>query len=66
MGEMLRSYSARIAGLVCGHTHRTAGPLDLGGFAGLNVGSDYGAPRGWVIDTEEPAIRIQSMTELMV
>jgi hypothetical protein len=66
MGEMLRPYSARIAGLVCGHTHRVAGPLDLSGFSGLNVGADYGAPRGLVVDTEEPETGIRSMTELMV
>jgi 3',5'-cyclic AMP phosphodiesterase CpdA len=66
MGEMLRPYSARIAGLVCGHTHRGAGPLDLSGFIGFNVGADYGAPRGWVVDTKEPAMGIRSMTELVV
>ncbi|MFY9987618.1 MAG: metallophosphoesterase [Chthoniobacterales bacterium] len=66
MGEMLRPYSTRIAGLVCGHTHRAAGPLDLSGFAGVNVGSDYGAPRGLVVDTEEPSLGMRSITELMV
>jgi 3',5'-cyclic AMP phosphodiesterase CpdA len=66
MGEMLRLYSARIAGLVCGHTHRAAGPLDLSGVNGFNVGSDYGAPRGLVVDSEEPSMGIRSMTELMV
>jgi hypothetical protein len=66
MGEMLRLYSARIAGLVCGHTHRPAGPLDLSGFAGVNVGSDYGAPRGLIVDTEEPSLGIRSIPELVV
>jgi 3',5'-cyclic AMP phosphodiesterase CpdA len=59
MGEMLRLYADRIAGVVCGHTHRAAGPVDVGGFAGLNVGSDYGVPRGFMIDTKEPAMAIQ-------
>jgi Icc-related predicted phosphoesterase len=59
MGEMLRLYGARIAGIVCGHTHRAVEPMDLGGFAGLNVGSDYGVPRGFIIDTKEPSMHIK-------
>jgi Icc-related predicted phosphoesterase len=66
MGEMLRLYSARIAGLVCGHTHRAAGPVDLGGFAGFNVGSDYGVPRGFVLDSNEPSMGISSITKHIV
>ncbi|MBV8212328.1 MAG: metallophosphoesterase [Verrucomicrobia bacterium] len=66
MGEMLRLYSERIAGIVCGHTHRAAGPVDLGGFAGFNVGSDYGVPRGFVVDTKGSSMGISSITELMV
>ena len=53
MGEMLQFYSERICGLACGHTHRPAGPVDLGGFIGVNVGSDYGAPRGFIFDTRD-------------
>jgi 3',5'-cyclic AMP phosphodiesterase CpdA len=60
MGEMLRRHAARIAGVACGHTHRAAGPVDLGGFAGLNIGSDYGVPRGFIIDTKEPAMAMRS------
>ena len=63
MGEMLRLHSARIAGLVCGHTHRAVGPVDLGGFTGVNVGSDYGVPRGFILDTKEPSMGINSITE---
>ena len=66
MGEMLRLYSTRIAALVCGHTHRPVAPADLGGFVGVNVGSDYGAPRGLVLDTEGPTTRISPITELVV
>jgi len=66
MGEMLQLYSTRIAALVCGHTHRPVAPADLGGFVGVNVGSDYGAPRGLVLDTEGPTTRIRPITELVV
>jgi Icc-related predicted phosphoesterase len=66
MGEMLRLYAERIEGVVCGHTHRAAGPVDLGGFAGFNVGSDYGMPRGFIVDTKEATMRTSSITELAV
>ena len=66
MGEMLRIYSQQIAGVVCGHTHRAVGPVDLGGFPGFNVGSDYGAPRGFIVDTKEPTIGISSIPELVI
>jgi Icc-related predicted phosphoesterase len=66
MGEMLRLYSEQIACVVCGHTHRAAGPVDLGGFPGFNVGSDYGAPRGFIVDTKDPAIGISSITEYVI
>jgi Icc-related predicted phosphoesterase len=66
MGEMLRLYSEQIAGIVCGHTHRAAGPVDLGGFSGFNVGSDYGAPRGFMVDTRELVIGTRSITELVI
>jgi 3',5'-cyclic AMP phosphodiesterase CpdA len=65
MGEMLRLHSERMAGVVCGHTHRAAGPVDLGGFPGFNVGSDYGAPRGFIVDTKAPRIEIRSVTEFV-
>ena len=66
MGEMLRLNSARIVAVVCGHTHRTVAPIDLGGFTGVNVGSDYGEPRALVVDTEGPTARISPITELVV
>jgi predicted phosphodiesterase len=66
MGEMLRLYSERMAVVVCGHTHRAVGPVDLGGFAGFNVGSDYGMPRGFIVDTKAPKMGIRSITEVVV
>jgi hypothetical protein len=66
MGEMLRLHSERMAGVVCGHTHRAVGPADLGGFAGFNVGSDYGRPRGFIVDTKEATMEISSITEVVV
>jgi hypothetical protein len=66
MGEMLRLYSERIAAVVCGHTHRAAGPADLGGFAGFNVGSDYGTPHGFIVDTKEATMGISSIAEVLV
>jgi hypothetical protein len=64
MGEMLRPYSSRIAGLVCGHTHRAVGPTELFGFSAINVGSDYGAPRGLIIETEGEQTAIRAIAEL--
>jgi Icc-related predicted phosphoesterase len=66
MGDTLRLYSERIAGVVCGHTHRAVGPVDLGGFPGFNVGSDYGVPRGFIVDTKAPVMGISSITELAI
>jgi Icc-related predicted phosphoesterase len=66
MGGILRLYSERIAGVVCGHTHRAVGPVDLGGFPGFNVGSDYGVPRGFIVDTKEAVMGISSITELVI
>ncbi|HEY0791477.1 MAG TPA: metallophosphoesterase [Chthoniobacterales bacterium] len=45
MGEMLQRHRQRLAGMVCGHTHRPAGPLYWQGIPAINIGSDYGAPR---------------------
>ena len=53
MGEMLRRYAHRLCGVVCGHTHRPAGPVDINGVPGINVGSDYGVPRGVVYAVED-------------
>jgi Icc-related predicted phosphoesterase len=66
MGEMLRLYSERMAGVVCGHTHLAVGPMNLGGFAGFNVGSDYGVPRGFIVDTKQAKMGISSITEVAV
>jgi Icc-related predicted phosphoesterase len=46
MGILLRQAPDNLVAVVCGHTHRRAGPLNLGGMIGLNIGSDYGAPKG--------------------
>jgi Icc-related predicted phosphoesterase len=51
MGEMLEGFQDRLLGIVCGHTHRMAGPIEFGGFFGVNIGSDYGNPRGVLYDT---------------
>jgi Icc-related predicted phosphoesterase len=51
MGEMLDGFRDRILSVVCGHTHRVAGPLELNGCIGVNIGSDYGDPKGALYDT---------------
>ncbi|HZC59535.1 MAG TPA: metallophosphoesterase family protein, partial [Chthoniobacterales bacterium] len=47
MGDLLQEVRSSLAAVVCGHTHRPAGPLCLNGSdtIGINVGSDYGAPK---------------------
>jgi Icc-related predicted phosphoesterase len=47
MGDVLQDFSSTLVAVVCGHTHRPAGPLRLNGSntIGINVGSDYGAPK---------------------
>jgi Icc-related predicted phosphoesterase len=45
MGVLLQELRNGLVGVVCGHTHRAAGPVDLGGSIGINIGSDYGVPR---------------------
>jgi hypothetical protein len=52
MGAMLRQEKERIVGVVCGHTHREVSPMDLDGFFGINIGSDYGAPAAYLFETE--------------
>ena len=44
MGTLLREVQDNLVAVVCGHTHRRAGPLLLGSTVGINIGSDYGAP----------------------
>jgi 3',5'-cyclic AMP phosphodiesterase CpdA len=51
MGEMLLRTSARLFAVACGHTHRPVDPVDLGGFIGMNIGSDYGQPRACLVDS---------------
>ena len=59
MGQLLEKHRGRLLGVVCGHTHRASGPLDLGGYFGVNVGSDYGRPRACLINpTERSVVRI--------
>jgi len=45
MGILLREARENLVAVVCGHTHREAGPIHLGGTIGINIGSDYGAPK---------------------
>jgi Icc-related predicted phosphoesterase len=45
MGILLREARDKLIAVVCGHTHRRAGPMNLGGMIGVNIGSDYGAPK---------------------
>jgi Icc-related predicted phosphoesterase len=56
MGQLLEKYCRRLLGVVCGHTHRASGPLDLGGYFGVNVGSDYGRPRACLINSAERSV----------
>jgi Icc-related predicted phosphoesterase len=45
MGVLLRESRQNLVAVVCGHTHRAAGPMNLGRTIGINIGSDYGAPK---------------------
>jgi hypothetical protein len=45
MGTLLQEARDNLVAVVCGHTHRRAGPLNLGRTIGINIGSDYGAPQ---------------------
>ena len=45
MGDALRNLKKRFLAVVCGHTHRPAGPAKMHGTIGVNIGSDYGHPR---------------------
>jgi Icc-related predicted phosphoesterase len=46
MGDQLLRFRQQLVGVVCGHTHRAAGPLEVGGVTGINIGSDYGDLKG--------------------
>ncbi|MBV8330284.1 MAG: hypothetical protein JOZ61_07435 [Verrucomicrobia bacterium] len=54
MGELLEKERQKVAAIVCGHTHRQAGPLTLTGLGaiGVNVGSDYGEARAVLFESE--------------
>lgn len=45
MGVLLQELRNGLVAVVCGHTHRAAGPMDLGSSIGINIGSDYGVPK---------------------
>jgi Icc-related predicted phosphoesterase len=45
MGHLLKEAGDNLIAVVCGHTHRTAGPINLGSAIGINIGSDYGVPK---------------------
>jgi Icc-related predicted phosphoesterase len=53
MGDLLREVCDNVAAVVCGHTHRPAGPVYLNGTqtVGINIGGDYGVPRAAVYRT---------------
>jgi Icc-related predicted phosphoesterase len=52
MGILLREARDNLVAVVCGHTHRQAGPMNLGSTIGINIGSDYGAPRAALFSCE--------------
>ena len=52
MGTALWQSRHKIVGVVCGHTHRRAGPISLGGMTGINIGSDYGDPQAALFSSE--------------
>jgi Icc-related predicted phosphoesterase len=45
MGAAIWEFGKKVVAVVCGHTHRQAGPMKLGGMVGINIGSDYGDPK---------------------
>ena len=45
MGAALWQSKEKVIAVVCGHTHRVAGPMKLGEMTGINIGSDYGDPK---------------------
>jgi len=56
MGAVIEKYAAHIAFLACGHTHCEVGPFQLDvsdskSILAANIGSDYGNPRGVLVDT---------------
>jgi 3',5'-cyclic AMP phosphodiesterase CpdA len=65
MGALLLREKERIVGVICGHTHRAVTPMDLGGFFGLNIGSDYGEPAAYLFETKTSRLtRISGTNDL--
>lgn len=52
MGELVREARGNLIAVVCGHTHRPAGPIDLLPTIGINIGSDYGAPKAALFSSD--------------
>jgi len=52
MGAALWESRHKLVGVVCGHTHRRAGPINLDGMIGINIGSDYGDPQAALFSSD--------------
>ncbi len=54
MGDLLTETADKVRAVVCGHTHRAAGPVSLNRseVIGINIGGDYGVPRAALYRTE--------------
>jgi Icc-related predicted phosphoesterase len=52
MGNLLREARQDLVAIVCGHTHRAVGPIKLGRTIGINIGSDYGAPKAALFSSD--------------
>ncbi len=54
MGDLLRTAFDKVVAVVCGHTHRPAGPLHLDGTEtlGINIGADYAVPKAALYRTD--------------
>lgn len=61
MGNLLREARQDLVAVVCGHTHRAVGPMKLGRTIGINIGSDYGAPKAALFLSE--ANRFERLVE---
>jgi Icc-related predicted phosphoesterase len=56
MGAALRTVKDKLQAVVCGHTHREAGPITLDGVLGINIGADYGHPKAALYTSETKAM----------
>jgi Icc-related predicted phosphoesterase len=52
MGDLILEFRQQLVGVVCGHTHRAAGPIDISGITGINIGSDYGDLKGAIYSSD--------------